>query len=340
MEIEFRKVVKEARYLDATKEFRETVLPIEIRIDPLTKKQGRVVNFRFKMPQRPDLSEMIEKSRPGCPFCPENVERLTPQFPKKFSDSGRIKVGEAIAFPNSMPYASYNGIVLFSGDHFIEIDDFDEELIVNSLLVCQEYLKKVWSYEPEVRYHSINWNYMPLAGAGLIHPHLQIIASDIPTNYHEQLMDKSRDYYEKTGRNFWEDLITKEKALQERYVGNTGIVHWLTSFVPKGMMLDVMAVFSQKDSLLDLRQTELEDFSRGLKKVLSYLGEQNFYSFNMTIYSGLPNQSYFWNHARIVSRFIIPPAGTSDVNYLEKLHEEVFIVKSPEDVCKELKVRF
>lgn len=340
MEIEFCKIVKEAKYLDPTKDFKETTLPIEIRTDPLTKKQGRVVNFRFKLPAKPDFSELVERSKEGCPFCPENIERVTPQFLQGFSDKGRIKVGEAMVFPNSMPYASYNAITLLSGKHFVEIDNFDEELIVNSLLACQEYLKKVLAYETKAHYCSINWNYMPLAGAGLVHPHLQIIASDISTNYHKELITRSMDYYEKTGRNFWEDLIIKEKALEERYIGSTGTVHWLTSFVPKSMVLDVMAIFTQKDSFLNLQQTDLEDFSHGLKRVLNYFSEQNFYSFNMTIYSGLLNQSYFWNHARIVSRFIIPPAGTSDVNYLEKLHEEIFIVKSPEDTCMELSLKF
>jgi galactose-1-phosphate uridylyltransferase len=331
----------EPKFLDPRKGFEENKLHVEIRADPLTHRHGRVCNFRFKIIAKPDLSGLVERSRKQeCPFCPELIEKATPKFLKEFIPEGRIRVSEAIVFPNSMPYDRHNAIVTFSGEHFTEMKGFTEELLVNAFLACQVYLKRVLAHDSACKYLSINWNYMPLSGGGLIHPHLQIIASDFPTNYHEELVKGSERYYEENSRNFWADLIAREEEIGKRYVGSIGDVSWLTSFVPKGMMMDIAAIFRERNSILDLSKDDLKNFSNGLQRVLTYLDDQNFCSFNLAIYSGLIDQGYFWTNARVVSRFTIPPLDTSDINYFEKLHDETFIVKSPEDVCGELKEYF
>ncbi len=341
MSIKFDKISKEAVLLDPQKGFEKKLLSLEIRTDPLTQGKARVVNYRFKMPSKPDLSQLIEGSKEGCPFCPQNLEGLTPKFPEELIPEGRIRVGETVLFPNSMPYDKHSAVVSLSYNHFIEMDQFSEELLVDGLLACQIYLKRLSEYDPLIQYFSVNWNYMPSAGGGLIHPHLQVVAADTPTHHQRELIEASKPYYQRNSRNFWADLVSEEERLKERYIGTTGRISWIASFVPKGMMHDVMAIFHKKDSFLDLSLQELSDFCQGLKRVLRYLWDQNFYSFNLALYSGLKgSEHYFWLNSRIVSRFTLPPIGTSDVNYFEKLHNEIFIVKTPESVCEELKEYF
>ena len=50
------------------------------------------------------------------------------------------------------------------------------------------------SGHPESVYHIINWNYMPPAGSSLIHPHLQVFATDFAPNLMRQELDAAKAY--------------------------------------------------------------------------------------------------------------------------------------------------
>jgi galactose-1-phosphate uridylyltransferase len=335
--MEFNKIVKEAVFLDPQKDFQEVKLPIEIRKDPLTGKNGRIVNFRFKLPQRPDFREKIESSKNTCPFCPERLEKVTPKFPLNIIPEGRIRVNNATLFPNSMPYERNSAVVIFSNDHFIDMNEFNENILIDALTASKIYFERVSNFDPSTKYMSINWNYMPPSGAGLIHPHLQTIASDIPTNYHKDILTASKNYYENSSRNFWDDLLNKEEEIGERFIGIKGNIGIIASFVPQGMMGDLLLIFKEVNSILNISEEDIRDFAYILKNVLRYLYDQNFYSFNMAVYFGLKGEEYLWTNARIVPRMTIPPMDTGDVNYFEKLHGEIFIVKSPEDLAQEIR---
>ena len=340
MVIKFEEIRKKSTFLDPRRDFEENSLPIEVRIDPLTKRTCVVLEFRFKMPERPDLSEMIDKSSERCPFCPEAIEKATPKFPKELIPAGRINIEEAWVIPNLMPYSAYSAITIISKKHFVDMTDFTEEILTNAFMASQIYLKKVSEHDRREEYCFTDWNYMPPSGGSMIHPHLQVFASDIPTEYQRVMLEASKEYYNGQKSNFWDDLIEKERELGERYIGAVGRTHWIISFAPRSMMFEVMAVIKGKESILSLSEGDFKDFSGGLRSVLRYLNDQNFYSFNLSIYSGSVGQNYFWTNARIVPRFAIPPMGISDVASARILHDMLFCVRRPEEVCKELKTYF
>jgi galactose-1-phosphate uridylyltransferase len=197
-------------------------------------------------------------------------------------------------------------------------------------------LRRIKEVDAEVRYGSINWNYMPRSGAGLIHPHFQLVASNLPTQFQRQMEVASKDYKEGEGENSWSDLISEEKGKGERYVGNIGPVHWFVSYAPRGI-IDVQSVFEEADSLLRVSKETLRDFASRVSFVLRYVDSKNMWTFNLSVYGILVSQDYFWANCRVVPRMGFPPLEISEINFFERLHGEMLTTMPPEEICGELR---
>ncbi len=341
MAIEFRKEMRASSFLDPMNKFAEKSLPIEFRYDPLTMDTGVLVEWRARQREKPDLSQIIAKSlEMGCPFCPEAIGKVTPKFIPAICPEGRIKVGEATVFPNPMPYMPYSTITTLGAEHFVGLNQFTPKMLYDAFLASQSYFKKLHEYDPEAKYCWIMWNYMPPANSSQIHPHLQVLASYSPLAYHQRLIEASQEYRNGTGANYWRDFIAEERRLQERYIASIGNTVWLTSFVPRSLHLDVMAIFQDGDAIISLSSNDIDAFSRGLTKVFKYMDDQNFYSFNLCLYSGILEEGTFWTQARIIPRVTAPPLGISDAGNLTLLGDTKLIFRFPESVCQELKAYF
>jgi len=339
--INFRKMLTTSKMLDPRNNYAERAVPLEYRIDPLTKEMGLVRDFRFKNPFRTDLSTIIEKSlERGCPFCGNKITEVTPKFLPELCSDGRIKVGAATVFPNAAPYMQYSAVTVISTEHFIGLSDFSPEMLSDALTACIIYLQKVQAYDSKARYCGIMWNYMPPANSSQVHPHLQAYAGSFPMVYQKRLIDASKRYYKRNGSIFWSELIKEEQRLNERYVDTLGNTVWLTSFVPRSFQCDVQAIFQGRESILTLSSEDVRDLAEGLVKVLKYMDEQNYYSFNMFIYSGLIGGKSFWTQARVIQRGPLPPADISDAGNMTLLGDTRISIKSPEFVCEELKAYF
>ncbi len=338
--VEFRRIVKSSVFLNPRRGFERVSLPIEVRFDPLTGRECMLVDFRFRPPEKADLSDVIEETAKGCPFCPGNAEKATPMFTEEIAPEGRIRVGEALVVPNIMPYAEYSAITIMTRRHFVEISGFTEETLVDAFTASQTYLKRIAEHDVNQKYHFINWNYMPPSGGSIIHPHLQVLSYDTPLGYYGERLRASERYYEEHGGVFWNDLVERERELGERYIGGDGGVHWMTAFTPRSYFFEVTAVFHGKPSILSLSREDFKRFSRGLRMVLRYMGDQNIYSFNLSIQSGPPGTEHFWVNASIIPRFTFPPVSTADAASLRMLNDTLFCYRKPEEVCRELKEYF
>jgi len=338
--IKFEKSFRESTFLNPADDFKRKTLEVEIRKDPLVDHIARIVKFRFRPLERVDPTPLVRKSLElGCPFCPDRVDQIATKFPPEVVTEGRIREGGAMVFPNAFPYERYNAVVVLTPEHHIEIGKFGEEDLLDGLWASLSYLRGIKEVDAEVRYGSINWNYMPPSGAGLIHPHFQLVASSLPTQFQRQMEVASRDYREREGKNFWRDLISEEKGKGERYVGSIGPVHWLASYAPRGI-IDVQSVFEGGDNLLRVSKETLGNFARGVSFVLRYFDSKNIWSFNLSLYGILVSQDYFWTNCRVVPRMSFPPLEISEINYFERLHGEMLTTMPPEEVCGELKVFF
>jgi galactose-1-phosphate uridylyltransferase len=342
--IEFRREVMPSRMLkrDTSSEFTEVAAPVELRFDPLTGRSCRIVPYSLERIIRPDLAALEKRSRElTCPFCPPLVERITPRFPPDLIPGGTIRQGKALAFPNIDPYDVYGVVVAITDEHFIALDKFDLETVLNALKAAHTYIKSVQKADAGAKYSFIAWNYMPPSGGSLVHPHLQSNAGYFPTTYQKQILEASARYYKEKGTNYWSDLMEQERRTGERYVGKIGGTEWLTGFVPRGRLSDVITVFPGKASITELTEDNLRDFAAGLLKVFGYLNELNLISFNMSTYSGF-DKGQFWAHARITPRGLLlySPIETSDQFYYQILQDENICILPPEVAAARLKRRF
>lgn len=322
--------------------FTEVVIPLEFRFDPLTGRSCRLVHFSMDRIIRPDLTELVRRSlEMKCPFCPPLVEEITPRFTPEIIPEGTIRIGKALAFPNAGPYDVHSTVVVISDQHFIPLVEFTLETVLHALLVAHSYLKKVQEADPEVKHHFMAWNYMPPSGGSLVHPHIQCNAGYFPTFYQREILEASQKYYEKVGTNFWSDLLEQEKQTGERYIGEIGNTCWLTGFVPRGRLMDVLAVFPGKTSITELSADDLRDLASGLLNLFGYMDELNLLSFNLSTYSG-NDRNQFWAHIRIMPRSLLlySPIETSDQFYYQVLHDENICILPPEVACQDLKRHF
>jgi UDPglucose--hexose-1-phosphate uridylyltransferase len=342
--IEFRREIMPSRMLkrDKSGELVETIAPVELRFDPLTGRTCRLVPYSLSRIIRPDLEALEKRSRElTCPFCPPLVERITPRFPADLFPGGIIRQGKALAFPNIDPYDTYGVVVAISDEHYIALDRFDLETVLNALTAAHTYIKRVQKVDARAKYSFIAWNCMPPAGGSLVHPHLQCNTGYYPTNYQKQILEASELYYREKSTNYWNDLVEQERRTGERWVGKTGGVAWLTGFVPRGRLSDVIAVFPGKASITELTGDDLRDFSSGLLKVFRYIGGLNLISFNMSTYSGF-DKGRFWAHARITPRGLLlySPIETSDQFYYQILQDENICILPPEVAAAVLRKLF
>ncbi len=342
--IQFRRELRQSRVLqrDSSGTFVKVAIPLEIRFDPLTGRSCRLVQYSLDRIIRPDLANLVGRSLElRCPFCSPLIEEITPRFTTDIEPEGTIHIGKAMAFPNIGGYDVHGAVVVVSDEHFIPLSEFKLETVLNALLVAHSYIKKVQQADPGAKYHFMAWNYMPPSGGSLIHPHMQCNIGYLPTNYQKQILEASQRYYEEVGSNFWSDLVEQEKQTGQRYIGATGNIHWLTSFVPKGRLSDVLAIFKGKTSMVELSEDDLHDMAVGLLKIFGYLDELNLLSFNLATYSGF-DKGQFWAHARITPRSLLlySPIETSDQFYYQQMHDENICILSPEVACEKLKKHF
>jgi UDPglucose--hexose-1-phosphate uridylyltransferase len=338
--IEFRKRMVHAPLLDPKENFSRKELTFEVRTDPLTGHHSRILPFRRRLPDTKIPTELVESTRKGCPFCPDGIDTFTPLFVSDLAPEGRIRKGRAVVFPNSFPYARHNWVVALTEDHLLQLDRFSVEILSDAFLAATEGIARAEKAGRGILYSSINCNYLPQAGGGLFHPHFQVVAEEEPSAKQAAAIEGIRRYQEATGAFFWEDLLDEEKRMGERYIGNFGDVHFGASFSPLGILGEILILFINRRTIQDILPEDWNAFSEGLTRIFRYLIESKVVSFNFSIYSGSPEDLPSWVYARLCPRTLMPPWNTNDINYFEKLHDEVICVLSPEDLCKEVRPYF
>jgi len=333
----FNKEVQEASILDPADGFQEKVIEIEVRSDLFTGSKARVLTHRWRIPKDLPDSSTFSPSEKKCPFCSENREISTPKFPDSMVPGGRIRQGRATVVPNAFPYSRYNAVVILSEDHFLPLDKFTPDILYEGFQAALSYINQIRQFDDKVAYASINWNYMPPAGGGIIHPHFQIVVDKHPTRFHQRLVAESLEYHMTQEKNYWADLVSFEEKQKERFILRSGNIVFLATYCPQGMLGEVLALFEKVRTLDEVGKEGWKCFSEGLCSILSSFHQMHFDSLNMTLLANIDNSGHFWTQARLIPRMSIPPLGISDVNYFEKGHDEVITVISPEELAENIR---
>lgn len=337
MPIRFERYKKMARYLDPRTHFQETTIMCEMRRDPLTGRSGRVAHgLGFHLFQL-DVAPLIAVSQPSCPFCPARLFEVTPRFPVKIVPEGRLQRGEAVLFPNLVPYDEHSAVTVISQEHYIPLGSFTQPQLFDAFRVCLDYLQYARRHL-QTTYALVFWNYFPASGGTQIHPHLQVLATDTPGNTLEEELRASSRYYREEGRSYWTDLLLEEERLGERWVARGRHSSWLTSFVSQSLLADTLVLFPEHQTILELSDAALQEFCRGLEQALQHLASQSVYSFNLAWFSGVDGSHEMCLHARLSPRLYLTPSiwGT-DTTALQHLYQEHFMVQTPEAAASALR---
>jgi UDPglucose--hexose-1-phosphate uridylyltransferase len=317
----------------------EVTTSLELRRDPLTGMTGRLAHFQGFHLQRPDLSDAVRDSAPGCPFCPDRLLEVTTLRPPSLAPSGRILLGEAALFPNLSPYDSRSVVVTLTRQHFVPIGSFLPGQIADGLMALQDYFRALGP-GPKGWYSLVTWNYMPPAGATQVHAHMQGFSTDRAGNLLEQEVGASRAFRRRTGRDYWPSLVAREESLGERFIARGRHTTWLTAFVSRSVVSDVLVVFPESSTLEGVRVEALAEFARGACATLASLGDEGVAAFNLAFYPAPfgAGQEQFLLHVRISPRIYFNPGIMgSDTTAWHHLLDEPFMVRSPEALAQRLR---
>jgi UDPglucose--hexose-1-phosphate uridylyltransferase len=254
----------------------------------------------------------------GCPFCRDAVLTVTPTFP----DGNRIIRGESITFPNLFPFGEGHVVTVLTRKHAVAT--FSRQQVVDALLSQIEALTRTDGYA------SINWNFLPSAGASLIHPHMQGLSDSHPSRIVDTYVTVSEQYRKKQGMNYW-DTVREQERSSERYLFGDEIL-WSAHAVPVGER-EVRGILPI--STLDEMENYVDLTARGILEILSLYRKLGTHAFNMSIFfdkSG--NDHGFRAFCSMISRINPNPSSTSDSAFMERLHLEPVVMTLPEDLGK------
>src|SRR6185437_14921925 len=113
----------------------------------------------------------------------------------------------------------------------------------------------------------------------------QVFATDTPGNALQEELTCSLRYQQEEGRPYWADLLQEEQRLGERFVARGAHSAWLTSFVSRSLLSDLLILFPGHYTLADLTDEALDEFCRGVRQALLHLEAQGVYSLNLAWFS-------------------------------------------------------
>jgi galactose-1-phosphate uridylyltransferase len=321
---------------------------LEIRRDPLTGTQS-VFNPRLEdkvaMFYGKSDTALIEKmavaSQANCFLCGDMWKQITPTYPDEIVPKGRIQIGQAVLFPNIFPAAQVHAVIRVGEKHYVPLSDFDPAAVADAFEASLELARRLEAAEAGVKYLTINGNYLGPAGASIAHPHFQVVGGDLPFTYLENILDRSRQYFQKNQSCYWSDLPKVEKTANERYIGATGPVEWLASFSPSGTN-EIVGVLPKRNHFLELDPEDVNGLARGFVRVLRGYAEMGISTFNFAIYSGPIGEfdESFCCFIRMISRQNVYENYRTDDYFLQKLLDNELILTPPEVLARNLQSYF
>jgi UDPglucose--hexose-1-phosphate uridylyltransferase len=226
--MELRRERITAELLDPQHAFERIRLPLEIRWDPLTGQSCRLLpEGSLAPPELQDLEALAAQSQPTCPFCAERIETVTPRFPPELWPDGRIRCGDALLFPNLVPYSKWSSVSVYSPrHHLLRLDELTPSLLAENFMSQVTFARAVLAHDPSSRWVSVNANQLPPSGSSIFHPHLQGSANPVPTTVQRLFADR--------GPARVREYLELEQRDGERLIASTGRVDWVAAFAPVG----------------------------------------------------------------------------------------------------------
>jgi galactose-1-phosphate uridylyltransferase len=286
------------------------------------------------------IAKIAADTAENCIFCRESVLSKTARYPDHIVPGGRMELNEAVLFANLFSLAPHHPVIVLSKQHFLRPTEIAPALLGDGFQLARTYLKEAYERDGSLAFATVNANYLLPAGASLVHPHMQMLAAEIPYTYHARLLDNVAYYLLQNGTHFYADLIAEERRLNERYIGQYGAWHWIAPFSPMGSN-EIMAVHDEESDLGRITVRDLRDLSDGISRVLSLYEGLGHLSFNFSLYSAKGGETVgFRCLLKIVNRQNLYPNYRNDDYFLQKLLRTDLVLNLPEDLARMAKILF
>jgi galactose-1-phosphate uridylyltransferase len=289
---------------------------LHLRRDTLTGLSCRISMERIR--RGIDQCACPEFPPEGCPFCAGDIMSATPVFP----GGKRILVGESVTFPNLYPFAEWHTVTVITRDH--AVSSFTEGQLADAIAGQLE------SLQGHDGYASMNWNYLPSAGASLAHPHLQGLVDFRPSPLAGRYLEGGERYLREKGRSYWDDL-----AKAERRAGRVildGRILWFAQPVPLGEkeIRGILPV-SHPGELGPV----IRELAGNLLDIIAFYRELGTRAFNLALFFDREGSDRgFSAFCSVIARINPNPLSLSDSAFMERLHLEPVILTLPEDLAR------
>ncbi|WP_136689743.1 hypothetical protein [Halorhabdus amylolytica] len=330
MSFQFDPEVQATWFHSPLEDFEEVSVETEVRRDPLTGRQSRIVSENFIRPEGdPDIESVVGDSE-GCFFCPDMVADATPTYPD-WVGFDRGSWGEAMSFPNLNPYGDHSNVVVLTEDHYVPIEAFTVRQFTDGLAAALEFVDVALESDAADEYASINMNFLRPAGSSIIHPHMQTLVDECGTNRQAERAEAARQYRQEHGESYWATLL-EETADTDRHIGSTGDVEWIAPYAPKHHR-HVRAI-APEATVPHPEDPIVEDLAAGIVTVLEYYGSAGHNSFNlaMTLQDDDPANPPVVD---LVARSVFDRYYWSDSPFFVTLHDESVVDVPPEIYAEE-----
>jgi galactose-1-phosphate uridylyltransferase len=287
---------------------------LQYREEHFTGLRCRISPDRLK--RQIDQTLYIPPNVDGCPFCRDAVFSVTPTFP----DGNRLILGESVTFPNLFPFGEGHVVTVITREHTVV--EFTRKQITDALHSQVDALRFANGYA------SINWNFLPSAGASLVHPHMQGLSDSRPSHIVDCYINASEKYRRQHGKNYWDAVADEEKS-SDRYLFGEEML-WFAHAVPVGER-EVRGLLPI--STIDEMENYIDLAAEGILEIISLYRKLGTYAFNMSLFFDKKGNDHgFRTFCSMISRINPNPSSTSDSAFMERLHLEPVILTLPEDI--------
>ena len=204
----------------------------EFRQNPITKSWVLIAPKRGKRPDQYatySVMEGLPEHDDTCVFCPGNEEKNPEiyRYPENADWEIRIIPNKFQALEKTTMYRHKDFYVSRSGagDHEVIVTrKHNEPVALQSVSTVELSLKtfmeriRILSEDPDIAYVQVFHNHGRDAGASIIHPHYQIIATSIvPPHIHAEILG-CYNYYQDKKTCIYCDIIAEEIKVKDRLV--------------------------------------------------------------------------------------------------------------------------
>jgi UDPglucose--hexose-1-phosphate uridylyltransferase len=343
MPIEFKRETKPVEVL--TSDETPVSYELEYRWDPLTSRVSVICpHLRKKWTEfygiRDEkwLKTLVEESKGNCPFCHPLIDQIAAKFSPDQLDEQSITVNGVRVFPNLYPRTDFEAVITAPDVHYLTLDEFTPDLLYNFLTAALACIKKAYQKNNKLLYPVIGGNYLPSAGASLVHYHMQLSMQEYPFESVRTLIEASAQYQKTKRSNFWVDLM---HVNTDREIVRKNDIYWYAPFAPTGFC-EVRASVN-KSNFLDFTTDDVRDIAEGLSALLRFYDDHGFAAFNFILYSGKleTGNDGFLSGLQIVAR-PNPRSNYLSIDswYMPLLLQQTVVLERPEELARDLRKYF